>query len=67
MKKILSAYTTFPNNEETDQIPQVLHDVSIQINDIHFAIQIMAQDPIDAIDKAYVMSEEECFKLKNPL
>lgn len=64
MKKILSAYTTLPNTKETDQMPQVLHDVSIQINGVNFLIEIMAQDPMDAIDKAYAMSEDECLEFK---
>lgn len=64
MKKILSAYTTFSNTKETDQMPQVLHDVSIQIDDINFIIEIMAQDPMDAIDRVHAMSEEECLKFK---
>ena len=67
MKKIISSQVSQPNNEYTDNLPTISHDVTIEDEKGKFVIQLMAVDPIDAIEKAHEMDIETCYKLKKKM
>lgn len=49
MAHAVSAKTTYPNTPESDRMPQVMHTVTMSDGR---AVNVMAADPIDAINKA---------------
>ena len=64
MKKILSAQTSFSNDETTDLLPEVLHNVYVEINGLPFTLQLMAECPMDAIHRVRQMDERECLNIR---
>ena len=54
----LLAYTKNPNTEETDKEIFVLHVVEGRINDVPHFCEIMATDPMNAIDSVRNHPEE---------
>ena len=69
MKTVKSASTTYINNQEIDKEIEVLHDVHVCVNGIDYIVQIMAEDPINALNIVNKMSKEDCFlyRKKNSL
>lgn len=57
--RIVSAHTVYPNTPETDLMPQVLHQVGVNVNGTHLEVRLMARDPLDAGDIVRDMSEQE--------
>lgn len=66
--RVISARTTHSNTPESDQQPEVLHDVTVfsRENGIDGYVQIMATEPSDALDRAHKLSLEEVRALLKP-
>ncbi len=50
--KNMYAHTKYNNNEETDKMPQVIHVVKYEVNNKEYSMELMAECPINAMEKA---------------
>jgi len=50
--KNMYAHTKHSNDEETDKMPQVLHVVKYELNNKEYSMELMAECPINAMEKA---------------
>jgi hypothetical protein len=47
----MNAHTKYSNDEETDKLPQVEHIVNYELNGRKISMELMANCPLDAIEK----------------
>ena len=50
--KNMYAHTKHSNDKETDKMPQVIHVVKYELNNKEYSMELMAECPINAIEKA---------------
>lgn len=63
--KPISAHTSYPNTPESDQLPEVLHDVCVEVQGgTHEIVRLMAVCPMDAIERVREMSAEDYAQLQ---
>jgi hypothetical protein len=58
-----SAYVAQPNTKETDLMSEVLHKVNVDIDGNQITVVLLAQDPMDAIERVNKMSWSEIDRL----
>ena len=68
MFRVVSAHTTNPNTPESDKLPRVMHTVSIRFDGETEMkeVQLMAADPLDAMDRVRLMDQEHLLKIARP-
>lgn len=59
-RRALSANTTGPNDEETDALQEVLHDVQVIVDEhgVIEGVRLMATDPAAAMDAVSHMNDD---------